>query len=76
MDKVYIDIKNLQTLLFERRQVLALLDDTDLWAQIPLPDRLAIVNSCEFVILMGEAFTEHTRHMLENEIEALVSTIH
>jgi hypothetical protein len=76
MEKIYIDIKNLQTLLFERRQVIALLDNPQLWQQIPLSQRFAIVDSSEFVILMGESFTEHTRRMLEFEIEAMMSTIH
>ena len=76
MDKIFIDIKDLQTLLFERRQVIALLDNTQLWRQIPLAQRFAIVDSSEFIILMGESFTEHTRRMLEDEMEAMVSTIH
>lgn len=76
MEKKYLDITNLQALLFERRQIVALLDNTDLWRQIPLVQRLAIVNSSEFIVLMGESFTEHSRHMLESEIEAMASTIH
>lgn len=76
MDKIYIDIKDLQTLLFERRQVIALLSNTQLWLQIPLAQRFAIVDSSEFTTLMGESFTEQTRRMLENEIEAMMSTIH
>ena len=76
MEKLYIDISNLQTLLFERRQIVALLDNTELWRQIPLAQRFAIVNSSEFIALMGESFTEQARHMLENEIEAMVSTLH
>ena len=76
MEKMFIDIKNLQALLFERRQIVALLDNTDLWRQIPLAQRFAIVDSSEFVILMGESFTEHSRNMLEHEIEAMVATIH
>ena len=76
MEKTFVDITNLQTLIFERRQIIALLDDTDLWKQIPLPERFAIVDSCEFVTLMGESYTEHARRMLEHEIEAMVSTIH
>lgn len=76
MEKMYIDIADLQTLIFERRQIIALLDDTDLWHQIPLSQRFAIVESSEFVALMGEPYTEHARHMLENEVEAMLSTIH
>jgi hypothetical protein len=76
MEKTYIDITDLQTLIFERRQIVALLDDTELWQQIPLAQRFAIVESSEFVVLMGESFTDHARRMLENEIEAMVSTLH
>ena len=76
MEKVYIDVTDLQTLIFERKQIVALLDDTELWKQIPLVQRFAIVDSSEFVTLMGESFTEHARRMLEHEVEALVSTIH
>lgn len=76
MDKLFIDISRLHTLIFERRQIVALLDNTELWRQIPIAQRFAIVDSGEFVTLMGESFTEQARRMLEDEIEALVSTIH
>jgi hypothetical protein len=76
MEKMYIDFADLQTLIFERRQIIALLDDTEIWRQIPLPQRFKIVDSSEFILLMGESFTEHARHMLENEIEAMMATIH
>ena len=76
MEKNYIDFTDLQTLIFERKQIVALIDNTELWGQIPLPHRFAIVESREFVTLMGESFTEHARRMLENEIEAMVATIH
>ncbi len=76
MEKIYIDITNLQALLFERRQIVALLDNTELWRQIPLDQRFAIVESSEFIMLMGESYSEHARHMLENEIEAMLATIH
>lgn len=76
MEEMYLDITNLQILLFERRQIVALLDNTELWLNIPLAQRFAIVDSSEFVTLMGESFTEQTRHMLESEIEAMVATIH
>jgi hypothetical protein len=76
MDKIFIDISELHTMIFERRQIVALLDNANLWRQIPLAQRFAIVDSSEFVTLMGESFTEHARRMLEDEIEALVSTIH
>ncbi len=76
MEKMYIDITDLQTLIFERRQIIALLDNAELWRQIPLSQRFDIVESSEFITLMGESFTEHARRMLENEIEAMVATIH
>lgn len=76
MEKIYVDITAFQTFIFERRQIVALLDDTELWQQIPLAERFAIVESSEFITLMGESFTDHARRMLENEIEAMVSTIH
>ncbi len=76
MEKTYIDITDLQALIFERRQIIALLENTELWRQIPLAQRFKIVDSSEFILLMGESFTEHTRRMLENEIEAMVATIH
>lgn len=76
MEKMSIDLTNLQTLIFERRQIIALLENTKVWRMIPLAQRFAIVDSSEFVTLMGKSFTEHSRNMLENEIEAMVSTIH
>jgi len=76
MEKIYIDVPDLQSLIFERKQIVALLEDTELWKQIPLVERFAIVDSCEFVTLMGESYTEHARSMLENEIEAMAATIH
>jgi len=76
MEKIFIDISDLQTLLFERQQIVALLENTELWGKIPLAQRFAIVDSCEFLTLMGASFTEHARRMLENEVEALDSTIH
>lgn len=76
MNKTYINVKELQALLFERRQIVALLENTDLWRQIPLGQRLEIVESSEFVTLMGESFTADTKRTLESEIEALLATIH
>ena len=76
MEKTYIDIADLQTLIFERRQIIALLENTEIWRQIPLAERFKIIDSSEFILLMGESFTEHARHMLEYEIEAMVATIH
>jgi len=76
MEDLYFDISTLQILLFERRQIVALLDNTEIWRKIPLAQRFAIVDSSEFVTLMGESFTEQTRQMLESEIEAMDATIH
>jgi len=76
MEDIYFDFRNLQMLLFERRQIVALLDNIEIWRKIPLAQRFAIVESSEFVTLMGESFTEHSRQMLESEIEAMVATIH
>ena len=76
MEDAYFDIRNLQILLFERRQIVALLDNIEIWRKIPLAQRFDIVESSEFVTLMGESFTEHSREMLESEIEAMVATIH
>jgi len=76
MEDMYFDISTLQILLFERRQIVALLDNAEIWRKIPLAQRFAIVDSSEFVTLMGELFTEETRHMLESEIEAMDATIH
>lgn len=76
MEKIFIDVSDLQTLIFERSQIVALLEDKELWRQIPLEQRFAIVESSEFVTLMGKSFTEHARRMLENEIEAMMATIH
>jgi hypothetical protein len=76
MEEMYFDITDLQILLFERRQIVALLDNAEIWRRIPLAQRFAIVDSSEFVTLMGESFTEQTRQMLESEIEAMVATTH
>lgn len=76
VEKIFIDITDLQSLIFERQQILALLENTELWRRIPLAQRFAIVDSSEFVTLMGSSFTEHARRMLENELEAMASTIH
>ena len=76
MEDVYFDFRNLQILLFERRQIVALLDNIEIWRKIPLAQRFAIVESSEFVTLMGESFTEHSRQVLESEIEAMLATIH
>jgi hypothetical protein len=76
MQKRPVDISNLQDMIFERRQIVALLENQKLWLQIPLVHRFAIVESSEFMILMGEAFTAETRYILESEVEAMMAIIH
>ena len=76
MEDMYFDFRNLQMLLFERRQIVALLDNIEIWRKIPLAQRFALVESSEFVTLMGESFTELSRQTLEGEIEAMLATIH
>jgi len=76
MEKRPVDISKLQDLIFERRQIVALLENQELWLQIPLVHRFAIVESSEFMILMGEAFTAETRYILESEVEAMMAIIH
>lgn len=76
MEKRPVDILYLQDLIFERRQIVALLEDRELWRQMPIEQRFAIVESTEFVALMGELFTAETRYLLESEVEALTATIH
>jgi len=76
MEKKPVDISNLQDLIFERRQIVALLENQELWLQIPLVHRFAIVESSEFMILMGEASTAETRYILESEVEAMMPIIH
>jgi len=76
MEKRPVNLINLHVLLFERQQIISLLENQDLWLQIPLSQRFAIVESGEFMSLMGETFTAKTRYVLESEIEAMVATIH
>jgi hypothetical protein len=76
MEKRPVDISNLKDLIFERRQIVALLENQELWLQIPLVHRFAIVESSEFMVLMGEAFTAETRYILESEVEAMMAIIH
>ena len=76
MRKPELTVNNLQTLLFNRTQIISLLDDTEVWGQIPLEERFALVDSSEFVALMGDSFAEHTREMLETELLAQYSTHH
>lgn len=76
MEKRAFNLTNLHVLLFERQQIVSLLENQDLWLEIPLSQRFAIVDSGEFMSLMGETFTAETRYVLESEIEAMVATIH
>lgn len=76
MRKPEYTFSSLQALLFNRSQVVSLLDDTEVWGQIPLEERFALVDSSEFVALMGDSFAEHTRKMLETELLAQYSTHH
>ena len=76
MEKRPVDISNLQDLIFERQQIVALLENQELWLQIPLVHRFAIVESSEFMVLMGETFTAETRYLLESEVEAMMAIIH
>ena len=76
MQKYEVDLQKLQSLVFNRSQIVSLIDDTEIWGQIPLEERFAFVESNEFVALMGTSFTEHTRKMLENELLAKCSTLH
>jgi hypothetical protein len=76
MDKRPVDILYLQDLIFERRQIVALLEDQELWRQLPIEQRFAIVESTEFMVLMGETFTAETRYLLESEVEAMTATTH
>ena len=76
MEKRAFNLTNLHFLLFERQQIVSLLENQDLWLEIPLSQRFAIVDSGEFMSLMGETFTAEARYVLESEIEAMVATIH
>ena len=75
MEKRPVNLKNLHVLIFERQQIISLLENQDLWLEIPLSERFAIVESGEFVSLMGETFTDETLYILESEVEAMVATI-
>jgi hypothetical protein len=70
-----IDISGLYTYLFRRSQITALLDDNELWGKIPLEQRFQLVESSEFLTLMGEPYVKHVRQMLETEAEARYATI-
>ena len=76
MQRIYVDMNNLRDMLFERKQVMALVNNTEIWNQIPLEQRFELVESFEFRTLMGELFTEEIIRLLRAEAEALVATIH
>ena len=76
MDKIFIDVDNLSCLLFDRQQIVALLDNTEIWSQIPLEQRFVLVDSFEFRSLMGDAFTNETLEVLKAEAESMVATLH
>ena len=52
------------------------MENTEIWSKIPLKQRFEIVDSSEFLTLMGDSYTQHARVMLENELEAQSATIH
>ena len=76
MHRVYIDMNNLRDMLFDRKQILALVSNDEIWNQIPLEQRFELVDSYEFRTLMGDLFTEGIIRVLRAEAEALVATIH
>ena len=76
MHRIYIDMNNLRDMLFDRKQILALVDNDEIWNQIPLEQRFELVDSYEFRTLMGDLFTEGIMRVLRAEAEALVATIH
>ena len=76
MPRIYIDMNNLRDMLFDRRQILALVGNDDVWNQIPLEQRFELADSYEFRTLMGDLFAEGILRILRAEAEALVATIH
>lgn len=76
MQRIYIDMDNLRDMLFDRDQILALVENDEVWQQIPLDQRFELAESFEFKVLMGELFTENLLDALQAEAEALVATIH
>lgn len=76
MPRIYIDMNNLRDMLFDRRQILALVSNNDVWNQIPLEQRFELADSYEFRTLMGDLFAEGILRILRAEAEALVATIH
>ncbi len=76
MHKVYIDMNNLRDMIFDRKQILALVGNDDVWSQIPLEQRFELAESFEFRTLMGDLYTEGILKTLRAEAEAMVATIH
>lgn len=76
MQRIYIDMDNLRDMLFDRKQILALVSNDGIWNQIPLEQRFDLVDSFEFRTLMGDLFTEGVLKVLRAEAESLNATIH
>ncbi|PLY03309.1 MAG: hypothetical protein C0623_01725 [Desulfuromonas sp.] len=76
MQRIYIDMDNLRDMIFDRNQILSLINNTEVWNKIPLELRFELADSYEFRTLMGDFFTEGILTTLRAEAEALVATIH
>ena len=76
MQRIYIDMNNLRDMLFDRKQVLSLVNNIEIWNQIPLEQRFELAESFEFRTLMGDIFTEDILRLLRAEAESFVATIH
>ncbi len=76
MHRIYIDMNNLRDMIFDKNQVLALVNNDKVWNQIPLEQRFELVESHEFRTLMGDLYTEEILRILRAEAESLAATIH
>ena len=76
MQRIYIDMNNLRDMLFDRKQILSLVNNIEIWNQIPLEQRFELAESFEFRTLMGDLFTEGILRLLRAEAESFVATIH
>jgi len=76
MQKIYIDMNNLRDMIFDRKQILSLVNNIEIWNQIPLEQRFELAESFEFRTLMGDLFTEGILRLLRAEAESFVATIH
>ena len=76
MQRIYIDMNNLRDMLFDRKQILSLVNNNEIWNQIPLEQRFELADSFEFRTLMGDLFTEGILRLLRAEAESFVATIH